>query len=225
MVQSPTSKGHRLQPTWVTSGSHRARFDQLRAYFVNRTVLDVGCASGCSRPDWFHGLIADVASRTVGIDVDAEAVAELRERGLDIRLADAESLQLGEERFEVIHAGEVIEHLDQPGGFLRSALADLSPGGKVVLTTPNVFCISNFVYRVGGRRRVNADHVAWYCEDTMRQALERSGLEVEELFYLRHHTPGRGRAFVSRLVRMPFPDRLAWNTLAVVASASSSSST
>lgn len=214
--QRPERRGHRLQPSWVNASSHRSRFDQIALYLRGRSVLDIGCASGRRRPDWFHGLISSVASEAVGVDVDADAVEELCAAGHRIVLANAADLDL-HRTFDVVHAGELIEHVDDPRGFLVSAWRHLGPDSLLVLTTPNAFCVSNFVYRFGGRARVNRDHVAWYCEDTLTQLLARNGFEVVELRYLRHTSPSRWRALLGRIVRGPLPDRLAWNTLLVVA--------
>ena len=91
-------------------------------------------------------------------------------------------------------AGEIIEHLSCAGGFLDAARRHLEPGGRLVITTPNAFAVSNFVYRIGGRPRINKGHTCWYDEVTLSQLLRRHGYEVEEVSYLAHRTPGRGRA-------------------------------
>jgi hypothetical protein len=48
--------------------------------------------------------------------------------------------------------------------------------------------------------------------------LNRHGFGIEEMAYLKHWTPGRVRRLLATLVRAPLPDRLALNTLLVVAS-------
>ena len=119
--------------------------------------------------------------------------------------------------FEVVWAGELIEHLSCAGGFLDAARRHLGPGGQLVLTTPNVFAVSNFVYRIGGRPRVNRGHTCWYDETTLSQLLDRHGYEVVEVSYLPHRTPGRWRSLLAGAVRSLLPAHLAENTLLVVA--------
>lgn len=216
LVRETRRQGHVLQPAWSNAGGHVARFEQVRSYFTRRSVLDLGCASGWRRPDWFHGLIGAEAREVVGIDVDAQAVAELERRGHAVLLADATDFDLGR-RFDVVHAGELIEHLDNPHGFLTSARRHLGDDSLLVLTTPNAFCVSNSVYRFGGRAAIHREHVAWYCEDTLRQLLDRNGLEATEVRYLSHTTPRGWRSIASRVVRGMLPERLAWNTVLVAA--------
>ena len=113
-------------------------------------MLDVGAGSGIDRPDWMHAAVASVATETVGVELDAKLAARARERGFDVVAADAQTLDLGR-TFDVVWAGELIEHLSCAGGFLDAARRHLEPGGRLVLTTPNAFAVSNFVYRIGGR--------------------------------------------------------------------------
>ena len=161
-------------------------------------------------------MIAADAREVVGVDVDPEAVAAIRERGYEVELADAETMDLGR-RFDVVYAGEMIEHLDNPGGFVRAARRHLRSDSSLVLTTPNPFCFTNFVYRIGGKPKMNRDHTCWYCEDTLPQLLGRHGFDATEVRYLRHSTPGAMRSRLSGALRATLPDRLAWNTLLVVA--------
>lgn len=208
--------GHALQPKSWTSAGHRHRDERIGGYLRGRRALDLGCVSGEKKGLWLHAELASVAS-VVGLDLNAAKVQRANEKwGTDVRVGDAQSFDLGE-TFDVIHAGELIEHLDNPGGMLSSAAKHLEPGGLLVLTTPNPFAFSNFVYRIGGKPKVNREHTCWFCEDTIRSLLGRFDFEVVEVDYLPHDTPGRVRAFVARAVRVVLPRRLKWNTLLVVA--------
>lgn len=212
-----SQKKHPLQPNW-RSGSHQRRFEAILPYVAGRKVLDIGAASGHQRPDWMHGQIAKAAAQTVGIDIDAERVQQIQERGYDVRLVDARSADLGE-KFDVVFAGELIEHLVNFEAFLASAKRHLKPGGKLVLTTPNAFCASNFVYRFGFSVRVHEEHTCWFCEDTLATLVTRCGFEVVAKDYLKHETPGTLRRGLANLARAALPKKLAWRTLLLVAEA------
>ena len=207
---------HPLQPKDWKSGSHAERFERVRRYLEGRRVLDVGAGSGIDRPDWMHAAVASVATEAVGVELDPELAARARGRGYDVIAADAQTLDLGR-TFEVVWAGELIEHLSCAGGFLDRAHDHLEPGGRLVLTTPNAFAVSNFVYRIGGRPRVNRGHTCWYDEVTLAQLLRRHGYEVVEVSFLPHRTPGRVRPLLAGAVRSVLPPHLAENTLLVVA--------
>jgi len=209
------AKSHPLQPSWRAS-TYNDRFDAIAPHLRGRTVLDIGAASGHRRPDWVHAQIDKVAKRVVGIDVDEDAVAAVQARGYDVRLEDAQHLNL-DETFDVAFAGELIEHLSNFASFLESVHRHLRPGGLLILTTPNAFCASNFVYRFGFSVRVHHEHTCWFCEDTLTTLLRRCGFEVKEVEYLAHQTPGRVRRLVAGSIRALLPKKLAWRTLMVVA--------
>ncbi len=210
------TRPHPLQPKRWGNGSYLERFVYVRPYAEGRTVLDIGAGSGVKRTDWMHGLLAEVASEAVGIEIDPELAACARARGFAVFTGDAETADFGRS-FDVVFAGEVIEHLSCPGQLLENVHRHLARRGRFVLTTPNAFAVSNFVYRVGGQPRVNEGHVAWYDEATVVQLLRRHRFEPVELRYLPHRTPDRLRSVVARGVRAALPDRLAHNTLFVVA--------
>jgi 2-polyprenyl-3-methyl-5-hydroxy-6-metoxy-1,4-benzoquinol methylase len=205
-----------LQPKSWSKGSYNPRFRIISEHVEGKLVLDLGCSSGNWRNDWVHGQIASVASHAVGLDINEVAAGELRDRGFDIQFGNAEAFDL-ERTFEVIHAGELIEHLEKPGSMLESVRRHLADDGLLIITTPNPFAISNFIYRLRGRPRVNGDHVAWFCEDTLGQLLNRVGFDVRSCDYLKHETPGKFRRAIALMVRAPLPDRLAWGTLVVMA--------
>lgn len=210
------SRRHRLQPRNWSLGSLRDRFDYVRPYLTGKSVLDVGCGVGHHRGDWMHSLIRGVAREIVGVDIDEAVVEKLRNDGNEVVFGDAQRLSL-EKKFEVVFAGEIIEHLDNVQGFLDSARLHLEPGGILVLTTPNAFALSNFIYRLWGSVRVNPDHRCWFCEDTIGQLLRHNRFAVLEVRYVRHRTPGVIRRSLAFLIRSLLPDRLAWDTLLVVA--------
>ncbi len=145
-----------------------------------------------------HYRIREVATSVKGLDRDPKLVERATNEGWQMTLGDAQSFDLGE-RFDVLWAGELIEHLSNPGGFLDSALRHLAPSGRLVLTTPNAFAVSNFVYRLWGTVRVNLDHACWYCADTLGVLLNRHGFVIEEMAYLKHWTPGRVRRLLAEL--------------------------
>jgi 2-polyprenyl-3-methyl-5-hydroxy-6-metoxy-1,4-benzoquinol methylase len=215
---------HPLQPKDWKSGSHAERFARVSKYVEGRTVLDVGAGSGIDRPDWMHAAVAAGATEAVGVELDKKLAARARDRGYDVIAADAQSLDLGR-TFQVVWAGELIEHLSCAGGFLDAARRHLEPDGRLVLTTPNAFAVSNFVYRIGGRPRLNKGHTCWYDETTLSQLLRRHGYDVVEVSYLPHRTPGRLRALLAGGVRAVLPAHLSENTLLVVATRAEESNT
>jgi 2-polyprenyl-3-methyl-5-hydroxy-6-metoxy-1,4-benzoquinol methylase len=215
------AKRHFLQPAWEEgrpwgAGSLRDRFESVRPYLEGGSLLDIGCASRYGREDWIHGLLAREGCELVGIDIDEPKLDKIRAEGFDVRFADGCNFDLGQ-RFDVVFAGEVIEHLDDVKGFLSSVRRHLTTGGRLVLTTPNAFYVANFVYRLGGNGQVHPEHTCWYCEDTLRRVLEVNGYMSVELSYIGHTSPTASRRLAAGLSRLVLPSKLALDTIVAVA--------
>jgi SAM-dependent methyltransferase len=152
---------------------------------------------------WLHERLAGVAAALVGLDSSEEGVARARELGHEAYAVDAQSADairaLGLEPAEVVIAGEIVEHLDAPGPFLRALRELVGPDGLLVLTTPNAYRLLNVLAPLTGSELVHPDHTAWHSPRTLRTLLERSGWRVERLGYYR--TPRRRRAGIGNLLR------------------------
>ena len=93
---------------------------------------------------------------------------------------------VGVERFELVTAVEVIEHLESPVRFLRNVRRLLSPGGAAVITTPNVEnAPARVKFLLTGRLRMmdqagDPTHISPIFFDLfVRQYLPRAGLRLE----------------------------------------------
>lgn len=110
----------------------------LPAGLSPRAILDLGCGSGT--------LCAYLAERfpeaeVAGTDQSELALQTARERcpGLRFRTGDVSAPPPAEEteRYDLITSHEVIEHLHDGAAFVRSIFQMLTPGGWVLLKTPN----------------------------------------------------------------------------------------
>jgi 2-polyprenyl-3-methyl-5-hydroxy-6-metoxy-1,4-benzoquinol methylase len=214
--------GHFLQPKWGDQpwgeGRLSDRFDVVMQFIQGEAVLDVGCASRYGMPDWLHGLMVRNFPNVIGIDINEETIGKLRQEGFDVHLADAQDFDL-HRTFDTVFAGEIVEHLDNLHGFLTSVRRHLTSGGRLVLTTPNVFYIGGFVYRWGGHGQVHPEHTCWFCEDTLRHVLQINGYSNIQIFFSGHKSPTPLRRSVTFAVQHLLPPRLALDTLIAVATA------
>lgn len=163
-----------------------------------------------------HKNIKSIAKSIYGLDLDKESVNEIKNMGFEVEQGNAQNFDLNK-KFNLVHAGELIEHLDNPGGFLESVKRHLTEDGTLLLTTPNALRVTNFIYACTGGLKVNAEHTCWFCETTLATLLERKGFEVVEVGYLKHETFNFFRRVMLAVRTLILPDRVAWNTLYVVA--------
>lgn len=101
------------------------------------TVLDVGCGTGTLLTAPLAARFPDVSFH--GVDPDPTTIAAARR--LHHHLANLAFSPPGDlaagGRFDLVIASEVIEHVEDPLAFLAQLRSRLSPGGRVLLTTPN----------------------------------------------------------------------------------------
>jgi 2-polyprenyl-3-methyl-5-hydroxy-6-metoxy-1,4-benzoquinol methylase len=169
-------------------GSTERVQDVIAALVQGKRVLDIGCvdhsASHAGEDTWLHGHIEKHAAYVLGLDIAEPEVEKLRKHGHNVIAGDAITADL-QDTFDVVTAGELIEHLDAPGPFLRNMCRHLSPDGRLLLTTPNVFFGLHWLESLAASpyQRWNPEHVAWYCYFTLENLLERNGMHIEQCIY------------------------------------------
>ena len=155
-------------------------------------ILHIGCTTAPNTEvRWatntlLHKALCDQGAQLqheiVGIDIDESAVQWLRGKmpGKRIIVGDAHRLAtvLPHECFDFIIAGDVIEHLPNPGLFLEACKSVLVDNGEIALTTINSFGVVRFFKALFNHEAVHADHVAYYSMNTLKRLGEINGLRV-----------------------------------------------
>lgn len=164
----------------------RERLDVLTSICARRRVLDVGCVAHDparrADPRWLHRALVDVAEACVGLDVDDAGAAELRAAGFDVVVGDiarAGALLGDRPPFDVVVAGEVIEHLGCVDGLFQGAAEVLQPDGLLVITTPNPYAPWRARSGQLGVVWENLDHVAYLFPAGMVELAARHGFALE----------------------------------------------
>ena len=177
-------------------------------------VLDMGCGDG---------YLAARAARSpraqlVAVDLSYEALVVSRRRGLLVGQASVDDggLPFRAGAFDVVMMSEVIEHLVDPDLALEEAWRVLTPGGTLLLSTPNMAAwfnrtllavgvqpIFSEVSRLGifGRPgKVVVGHLRLFTSRALLQLLEFHGFEVVTLAGAGFHEVPRGVRWLDRYV-------------------------
>lgn len=174
-----------LRAAWRPPIKDRVRFLEERCR--GRRVLDIGCVAHdvarIDSPLWLHGRLAAVAASCIGVDVLAEGASAMRERGFEVvvhDLGDGLGPIAPEGPFDVIVAGELIEHVESIDMLFRTAREALSPGGELLVTTPNPYAPHRVRAAQLGIVWENADHILYAFPSGMAELAERHGLVLAE---------------------------------------------
>jgi len=139
------------------------------------TVLDVGCAAGA-----LLAMLKDRGWTVHGVEISAPQAAFCRERGLDVSTLPLEENKFPSQCFDAVLASHVIEHLNDPKGFVREAGRILKAKGRLYITTPNITGLQGRLF--GSRwRSAIFDHLYLFSARTLRMLLEKEGFTVERV--------------------------------------------
>jgi SAM-dependent methyltransferase len=140
---------------------------------------------------WLHAALAEVSGELVGLDVDAVGVEWATSAGYEAYVVDVQDpvalADLALAPADVVVAGEIIEHVESAGGFLRAVASLLKADGRLVVTTPNAYRLPGFLAPVLGEELIHPDHVAIHSIHTLRTLGTRCGYRVDRLGYYQNN--------------------------------------
>ena len=178
---------HRLNPVRLeyvrdAVDRHWPEYAGERSPLTGKSALDVGCGAGLLCEP-----LARMGADVTGIDAAAENVAVAAEHAagsglaIDYRNVGVESL--GGEAFDLVTCMEVIEHVDDPQGFVQGLSDALNPDGLMILSTPNRTNMSRLFLveaaeRLGQVPRGTHDWNKFFTPAELTEMLNGAGLKV-----------------------------------------------
>ncbi len=158
-------------PWWRARARLALQLIQRAGFGPDATVLEAGCGWGSNLE-----ALERAGYPTVGLDISPQALARLDRPDRRLVQADLSKPVLREERFEVVLALDVLEHLDEETQALDNLLRWTAPGGLLVLSVPaRPDLYSRFDEIQGHRRR--------YLPPRLAELTARPELEQIRIFY------------------------------------------
>jgi hypothetical protein len=168
------------------------RINYISNFCLNRNVIDLGAldetalALKMGRGNWLHARIAELATKVIGLDnsqiVPLDGI-KTSDNSQIIKFDIGEIVNLGDSldlsQFDLVVAGELIEHLPEPQRFLSDLLKlDLK---NIVISTPNACNLYNFSLGLFRMESMHIDHVNIFSFKTLTTILSRSGYDNFEI--------------------------------------------
>ena len=180
---------------FVYAGQERINLFRRYVGGPGRRVLDLGCRDGALTQAYADG------NEVVGVDADRDALAEAAKLGIETHWADLdEPLPFEDESFDVVVAGELLEHLRDPAGFASEVRRVLRPDGTFVASVPNAFRLKNRLRFLVGRKPENdPTHLHMFSPEEVHALL--SGFEDVRLDFIAGRlVPLHARLFANDIV-------------------------
>jgi 2-polyprenyl-6-hydroxyphenyl methylase/3-demethylubiquinone-9 3-methyltransferase len=156
-------------------------------------ILDVGCGGGLMAEP-----LARLGARVVGIDASPGNIAAARLHAesqgvtLDYRLGDPADVLLPDERFDVVLALEVVEHVSDVPAFVDTVAGGVAPGGLLFASTIDrtwksfAFAIVGAEYLLRVLPRGTHQWARFVRPTELASAVARSGLQQRDLRGMRY---------------------------------------
>lgn len=180
-------------------------------------VLDVGCAAGAMGA----AMLAAGAREVVGIESVPEVAAVARGRLSAVHSFDLDGpwpLVSPDLRFDVVTCADVLEHLKDPWAALARLRGLLVPGGRIVVSLPNVRHASVLLPLICGGRWdyvpagiLDRTHLRFFTPATALEMVRAAGFEVEQPVQIVMDGPAAARDPVFAAL-LDFCDRIQGNT-------------
>lgn len=166
------------------------REEEILSLCKNKKVLHVGCADTPytlqREDDLLHRRISKITDQLWGIDLSIEGCSLLRKMGFDhIITGDINELahELKKEAFDIIIAGETIEHTYNAGAFLDGIVKTMENHTELLLTTVNTPSTKQIIFAVMRKEKVHPDHNYYFSYHTLKHFFEKCGLSPTEIYY------------------------------------------
>ncbi len=161
----------------------------------SKQILDIACGGGLVTEP-----LTRLGAEVTGIDTSQNAIAaarahaEVQDLKIDYQVCALEEFQ-PKQKFNVITALEILEHVADPAAFVKSAVRLLKPGGKIVFSTINRTVKSMLIAKIGAEyianlvprgthdwhKFIQPAELAEYCEKAGLQVMDVSGMAINPL--------------------------------------------
>jgi len=150
-----------------------------------KNILDIGCYDGT--------LLSQIKNRNnnfFGLEASGWAAPKARDKGIDVQeifFDGSSKLPYEDNFFDLVIAGEIIEHIFDTDYFLEEIRRVLKPGGKFIISTPNIasfgrrlllFFGYDPIIEISPNQPDSSGHIRYFTFQSLRELLGKNGFKV-----------------------------------------------
>lgn len=115
-------------------GLHEDIFRIMRPYIsAPKRILDFGCGEGA-----FSQRLIDAGMIVDGVDINTSQTKAAHRKRYELDLNTADVSKIVDQKYDVVVAMEILEHIHNPWKYLNDCKSVLKDGGIIILSTPNI---------------------------------------------------------------------------------------
>lgn len=165
-------------------------YEKERSEFIQRhtrqkgkqSILDIGCRDGA-----LTRYAISKENTITGCDIDTDSLDHAKGRGINTMYMDLNGSweELGDKRYDIVMAFEIIEHLYFPEKVLEKIKGRLKEGGYLIGSVPNAFSWMNRILLFLGTKKgtplSDPTHINHFSYSELKTTLEKHFTKVEIL--------------------------------------------
>lgn len=156
-----------------------------RMNLENKNILDIGCYDGT-----FLSLIKNRNNNFFGIEASDWGAEKSREKEIEVSqyfFDDKTGFPFEDGFFDLVVAGEIIEHIYDTDFFLEEIRRVLKPGGHLIISTPNIASLGRRIFLLFGVNPIielspnepeSSGHIRYFTFKTFKKILEKHGFKI-----------------------------------------------
>jgi 2-polyprenyl-3-methyl-5-hydroxy-6-metoxy-1,4-benzoquinol methylase len=160
------------------------RFNFVKEKLTNKNLLDFGCGVG-----GFLGLAKSVANKVVGVELERRLKKSFKERALNV-FPDLTTAQNENDRYNLITAFHVVEHLPNPINILKELALLLEDNGELIIEVPSSEDALLTLYNCKPFQKFTywSQHLFLFNTKTLTELAKQAGLKVNWLKHIQRYT-------------------------------------
>ncbi|MCB0163629.1 MAG: class I SAM-dependent methyltransferase [Anaerolineae bacterium] len=178
---------------WITAAGVYHQFidyygqvrDDIWPYLPRQAnhVLEVGCGRGLTG----RVIQSQLGCRVTGVELNPVVAQEAKQHLWQVIVGDIQTVSLEQNTYDAVVATELFEHLVEPELFLDNMKRVLKPGGRIILSVPNVGHYAVVKDLIAGRwdyvpiGLLCYTHVRFFTRATLEDWLVRTGFSTYKI--------------------------------------------
>ena len=166
-----------------TEFDDKRRYDFVKEKITNKNVLDFGCGVG-----GFLRMAKQSASNVSGVELERALQSSFQERKLNV-FSNLKEAQEESEKYDIITAFHVVEHLQDPKETLKDLSQLLTENGEMILEVPNSDDALLTLYESKDFQNFTywSQHLFLFNTKTMAELIEQTGLKLNWIKHIQRY--------------------------------------